>query len=430
MTRTIGLILVLLLCLPLLAHYYVPGQLPEHPILLKGGDLYTVSNGVLEQTDLLIVGDRIAEIGKNLAPPASAEIIDVSGKRVYPGLIEPATTIGLVEIGEVRATVDSREVGRIHPEVQAHVAYNPDSEIIPTTRATGVTTALIVPRGGVIAGRSSLLNLDGWTWEDAAEKLDLGLHVNWPRERIVNAWWMEESAEEQRENNAENRRQLTEAFAQAKAYALARAAGADKGLDTRWEAMLPALNGEMPLFIQADDYGQIEQAIHFAHENQLRLVLVGGKDSWQVADLLAARDIPVILGQTQSLPAREDEPYDLPYSCASLLDQAGVKFCFSSEYSATGARNLPFQAGQAVAGGLGQEAALRAVTLSTAEILGVADQLGSLETDKKATVVVSAGDILNPLTAKVEMVFIGGKPVDLNSRHLELYKKYRTRLQQ
>ena len=430
MTKRLALILLLLYCVPLLAYDYVPGKLPGHPVLLKGGDLYTVSAGVLEQTDLLIDGDRIVEIGKSLTVPPDAEVIDVSGKRVYPGLIDAATSIGLVEIGEVRATDDRREVGSIHPEVLAHLAYNPDSEIIPTTRITGVTTALVVPRGGVIAGRSSLMNMDGWTWEDAGEKLNVGLHVNWPRERLITAWWLQETPAEQRKQNAENRRLLTDAFEQAKGYALARAAGVDKGLDERWEAMLPALSGEQPIFIHANDYGQIEQAVHFAQENELEIVIVGANDSWQLAELLAENHIPVVLGATQSLPAREDEPYDLPYRCASLLAQAGVKFCFSSEYSATGSRNLPFQAGQAVAGGLDQGAALRAVTLAAAEILGVEDQLGSLEAGKKATIVVSDGDILNPLTAGVELVFIGGKPVDLDSRNLELYRKYRTRLTQ
>lgn len=430
MIRRLLLILMLLGCGTLQAYDEIPGKLPGHPVLFKGGDLYTVANGVMPATDILIDGDKITAIGKDLTAPPDAEVIDVTGQRVYPGLIDPATVLGLIEIDEVRATDDRSEVGRIHPEVQAHVAYNPDSDIIPTIRCNGITTALIVPRGGVIAGRSSLMNLDGWTWEDAGVKLDLGLHVNWPRERILTAWWMQRTAEEQRKDNAENRRQLTKAFADAKAYYLARQAGVDKGLDERWEAMTPLFTGDMKLFINADDYGQIEQAVHFAKDNGFKMILVGGKDSWQLTDLLRENDIPVVLGRVLELPAREDDPYDMAYSVAGILARAGVKICFSSEYDATGVRNLPFQAGEAIAYGLDPETALRAVTLTTAEILGVADQIGSLETGKKATIVVSGGDILNPLTAKVRMVYIDGRPVDLNNRNLELYNKYRTRLEE
>ncbi len=411
-----------------LAHDYSPGERQRRPVLLRGGDLYTVSHGIKEVTDLLFEDGRITRIGQNLTPPDNTEVIDVSGKRVYPGLIAPYTTIGLIEIGEVRATNDISEVGQNNPNVQAHVAYNPDSEIIPTVRANGVTTALVVPHGNLVLGRSVLVNLDGWTVEDAAEKFDVGLHIRWPRASVVTAWWMDKSPEEQKTEMIENRRKIRGVFDDASAYYIARQADPTIPRDLRWDAMVPVLAGDLPTFILADDYRQIEQAIAFAEEYGVSAVIVGGSDAWMAADLLNEKDIPVIVGRTQSLPAREDEGYDLTYRLPALLAEAGVKFCLSSAGSDGGSswsvRNLPFQAGQAVAFGLSPEDALRAVTLSTAEILGVDVDLGSLQPGKKATLVVADGDILNPLTHHVVMEFIEGRRINLDSKQRELYRKY------
>jgi len=425
--RYLVLSTVLLIAATAVAHDYTPGTKQTEPILLKGGDLYTISDGVLETTDLLFIDGRITAIGENLTAPPGGRVIDVTGMQVYPGLIAPWSALGLVEIGEVRATLDLQEVGQVHPEIQAHIAYNTDSEIIPTVRSNGITTALIVPRGGVISGRSSLMNLDGWTYEDAAEKLNLGLHVNWPQERIITAWWMEKTAEEQKEDNAKSRRQLIEAFEAARSYYLAIQADPTIATDTRWEAMRPLFTGEMKLFIHADEYRQIEQAVAFAVKNNLRTVLVGGREAHQLTDLLKEHDIPVVLGSLHVTPLREDDDYDLPYRLPKLLSEAGVRFCISSGSSATGTMNLPFQAGQAVALGLSPEEALRSVTLSAAEILGVAKDLGSLEVGKKATLIVAAGDILDVLTNRVVLEFIEGREVDLDNRHRELYRKYRAR---
>ncbi|MCX6832660.1 MAG: amidohydrolase, partial [candidate division Zixibacteria bacterium] len=190
------MILTILCAATAMGHNLVPGAKQNHPILLKGGDLYTVKNGVLQRTDLLFEQGRISQIGKNLSVPIGTEVIDVTGKRVYPGLIDAATSLGLVEIGEVRATRDAGEVGTVTPEVQSHIAYNTDSEIIPTVRANGITTALVAPTGGVICGRSSLINLDGWTKEDATEKFNVGLHVNWPSASASWSWSDQRPAEE------------------------------------------------------------------------------------------------------------------------------------------------------------------------------------------------------------------------------------------
>ncbi|HSH00246.1 MAG TPA: amidohydrolase family protein [candidate division Zixibacteria bacterium] len=412
-----------------LAHDYVPGKTQNEPALLKGGDLYTVSDGVKPATDLIFEKGRITQIGKNLTAPEGARVIDVSGKRVYPGVIAPYTSIGLIEVGSVRATNDLDEVGSVNPEVSAHIAYNPDSEIIPTVRANGITTVVVAPRGGLIRGRSSLINLDGWTKEDASEVVDLGLHISWPGVAISTGWWVTQSPDEQREQQAKSRKLITDAFDEAKAYYEAKKAnGGLAKHDLRWEAMIPVFEKTMPVFIEADDYRQIDQALAFADKYDINIIIVDGFESWKMADELSRRGVPVILRSTQSNPQRQDYDYDLPFRIPRLLHDAGVKFCFSKGGSSTSswdARNLPFQAGQAVAFGLDPAAALRGLTLSTAEILGVDADLGSLTVGKKATIVVSDGDIMDQLTNRVVYEFIEGRAVDLNNKHKELFEKYR-----
>ncbi len=423
----------LLVTAPTEAHDYVPGKPQSHPILLKGGDLYTVSSGVLEKTDLLFEAGSITQIGKNLTPPSEAEVIDVTGERVYPGLIAPETGLGLTEIGAVRATRDGSETGSITPEVRTHIAYNPDSEILPTVRSNGITTALVVPGGSLIRGRSSLLNLDGWTKEDAAEKLDLGLSVSWPRASIITAWWMTQSAEEQKKNIKKSRKRLIDAFEEAHRYYLAKKHSSKKSSanlpqDLRWEAMAPVFSGDMPVMISANDYRQIDEALELAKKYNLRIIIVGGAESWKIAKRLKRANVPVILRRVQSMPMRQDDGYDEAFLLPKKLADAGVTFCFSNSAggpSTWDSRNLPFQAGQAIGAGLSPEAALRSLTLTTAEILGVADRIGSLEIGKKATIVVSDGDLLDALTNRVVYEFIGGRRVDLNNRHKALYEKYR-----
>lgn len=413
-----------------MAHDYTPAPPQNHPVLLKGGDLYTVSQGVMTATDLLFEKGRITQIGKNLSAPADANIIDVSGKRVYPGLIAPETSIGLIEIGAVDATNDLDELGGITPEVRSHIAYNPDSEIIPTVRLAGITTAVVAPRGSLVRGISCLMNMDGWTKEDAAEIMELGLHVGWPRSSINTAWWESRTPEEQKKQQAKNRKELTDLFDGAREYATAKDAGTVEKLDIRWESMLPAIRGEMPVFIVAQDYRQIDQALVFAEKYGLKIVIVGGAESWRLTERLVRQNVPVVLRRTHSMPYRQDYDYDMAFKVPRLLEEAGVKYCFSNITGGTSSwdtRSLPFQAGQAVAFGLSAESALRGVTLSTAEILGVADDLGSLDVGKRATIIVSEGDVLDQLTNRVVYEFIQGRPVDLNSRHKELFEKYKSK---
>ncbi len=417
-------ILLLILATATVAHDYVPGVDQDHPILLKGGNLYTVSDGILNGYDLLFENGKISQIGQNIVAPENSEIIDVSGKNVYPGLISANSSIGLIEIGAVDATNDIAEKGKNNADVQSHIAYNPDSEIIPSVRSNGITTALIVPGGRLIKGQSSLINLDGWTKEDAMEKQNVGLHVGCPGMSIISAWWMEKTPEEQKKEHENNIKAIFQLFDEAKIYFDAKKADPAMKIDSRWEAMIPALKKEMPVFIHASDIRQIKLSVALSIKYDLDIIIVGGNEAWKAADLLKENNIPVILNRTQTRPMRQDDAYDQSYTQPKLLLDAGIKFCLSYG-SATSERNLPFQAGQAAAFGLTKEEALRSITLSVAEILGVEKELGSLEIGKKATLIVSDGDVLDMLGNNIILEFINGKMVDLNNRHKELYNKYR-----
>ncbi|HRC85338.1 MAG TPA: amidohydrolase, partial [Thermoanaerobaculia bacterium] len=276
---------------PLAAYPQVPGQAPGHPVLLQRGDLYTVSHGVLPATDLVIDGGKIVAIGKGLPVPAGAEVIDVSGKRVYPGLIAAVNSLGLVEIDAVRATRDQNERWPVAPEVLASTAYNPDSELIPVTRAGGVTTAQVMPVGGLIRGRSFVVHLDGWTREDAALKPLDGLVMAWPPP-LIEARPSVPGSEDLRKESEEARETLRVAFTDARSYALARKADPSLPVEARWEAMRPLFERKMPLYVLADDVRQIREALAFGREQGLSLVILGGLESDLVADQLVADGVP------------------------------------------------------------------------------------------------------------------------------------------
>ena len=265
-----------------LAHDYVPAPPQQKPVLLRGGTVHTVSGEVLQATDVLFENGRITALGTNLEPPAGAEIIDVSGKHVYPGLIAPATVIGLREIDAVRAMRDDSEVGSITPEVRADVAWNPDSEIIPTVRSNGIAVAQIAPRGRMLRGRSFITNMDGWTKEDAAVRLEDGVWLAWPSASLNGPSSGKERAK-RLEQLEKDRMELDEAFADARAYQKRVAAGEDTPTDIRWDALRPVLDGTMPLYVVANDFRQILEVIDFASRQKVQVVLAGGRESGRAA---------------------------------------------------------------------------------------------------------------------------------------------------
>lgn len=410
------------------AHDMVPGAVQQNPILLTGLTVHTVANGVQVDTDVLVEQGKIAAIGKNLTAPAGAKVLALDGKHLYPGLIALANQLGLIEISAVRSTDDSREVTNTNADIRAKVAYNADSEVIPTVRSNGFTHSMVYPSGAMIMGQSSLMQLDSWNYQDAVTKDDTGLHVNWPNADSIGSRWNPRPAAEVRKSNEKNLAKLQQYFAEAKAYYDAEQAGLNYGKDSRWQAMLAFFSGDLPLFVHADDARQMQQAMLFAKEYKVALTIVGGRDSWRIADELAANNVAVIYTAPFGLPTRSDENYAQAYKTPAVLQQAGVNFALSLDgYWDT--RNLVFAAGQAINYGLTPEQALRSVTINAAKIAGSADSLGSIEVGKSASLVVSDGDIFDYLTHKISYMLINGREVDLNNRNKQLHDKYKHRIE-
>jgi hypothetical protein len=342
---------------------------------------------------------------------------------VYPGVIAMDTTIGLNEIEAVRATRDSREVGGVTPEVAGHIAFNADSEVIPTIRYHGITHAQVVPEGSLVNGQSSLMQLDGWNYQDSLVAGEVGVHISWPRTYVVDTWWERRTPAEQREANAKALKRLKDVLADAKAYYDAKQANPDIAVDQRWDAMLGLYDGSKKLFVHAQDKRQMEQALDVAQEYGFDLVLMGAADAWRLTERLVKTQTPVVFGSPFGLPARDDEGYDQAFSTPAKLAEAGVNFAISYP-GYWDVRNLPFAAGQSVAFGLDVDEAVKAITLKPAEFMGLDDQLGSLEVGKSASLSVSKGDLLDPVGQDLTHLFINGRAVELESRHTELYEKY------
>ena len=364
--------------------------------------------------------------------PANTLIIDLAGKHVYPGFIECYSRLGLTEIGAVKSTNDYRELGQINPNVRAEFAINPESEYFPVTRANGITMAVTLPSSGLISGKSALIKLDGWTWEDMTITAPVSMIMNWP-ELHVKTGRRSKPADEQMKEIQKNRDLLKKTFQDARAYLAAREAAKQNNIpfhkqDLKLESLIPVLKGELPVWITANSLLQIESAVRWADELNIRMALVGGTEANYATDLLKKRNIPVIITSILKLPAHRDSDIDEPFSLPLKLYRAGIKYCIAST-GASNVRNLPYHAAKAAAYGLPKEEALKAITLYPAEIIGISDRVGSLEKGKDATLMVTNGDPLE-ITTEVEKLYIQGRATDLMNKHKQLYLKYQERYRQ
>lgn len=350
--------------------------------------------------------------------------IYADGMHVYPGFIATNSTLGLLEIDAARPTNDMAETGTFKPSMRAAIAYNTDSEIIPTVRSNGVLMAQITPRGGIISGTSSVMQLDAWNWEDALIREDDGLHLNWPQVYHKHNDKGKVSIEKVKTYD-QQLREIELFFSEAKAYCN----DAEPALkEVRYEALRGVLEGKQTLYVHAQDVKSMTEAIHFKKEHSIaKMVIVGGYDAWMIPDMLKENDVAVMIRKIHEVPLRKDEDVDLPFKIPSLLYKAGIKFCIQNEceMERTDLRNLPFQAGTAVAHGLPYEEAVRALTLTPAQILGIDATCGTLEPGKDATLFISKGDALDMTTNAVLHAFIQGRDIDLSSKQTELYEKYK-----
>ncbi len=421
---------------PARAHDRIPAPPQKEPVALTGGTVHTVSGPVMENATVLFDDGRIVAVGTSVDIPANARRVDISGKHVYPGMIEAVSQLGLVEIDAVRATVDYSETGDINPNVRAETAVNPDSERIPVTRSNGISAAGVLPTGGLVSGMAALMALDGWTWEDMTIAAPAGLVVNWPGMRAVDVYGSGEGAQSRIDAMERNLARLDELFRNARAYMKAFEAAEEPGsgaprpkTDLRLESLIPVLRGDVPVWVSAERLEEIEAAVEWAGRWNVRLVILGGYDAPKAAGLLKRNDVPVIVTPVNRLPARRHSPYDESYTVAGRLHEQGVRFCIAGGDSYGNERNMPYHAAMAAAFGLPKDEALRAVTLSAAEILGVGERMGAIEAGRDATLIVTDGDPLE-ITTTVERMFIMGRDVDLENRQTELYRKYSEKYRQ
>lgn len=428
MRAAMRLLLAMLLVVPgVIASDEIPAPAQTRPIVLKGAMIHPVSGPDIASGTVIFDKGKITAIGADAAAPPDAEVVDATGKHVYPGLISANTVLGLIEIGAVRATVDIAESGKINPNARSITSVNPDSELLPVTRANGILTALAAPEGGLLSGQSAVVRLDGWTPEEMTVRAPAAMHLRWPEMRINREPRAPKSPEDQQKEIDKSIKTIRDAFGIARSYWQARKAPPPHfEADQRWEAMLPIFDGKLPLFVHANSVAQIEAALAFAKEAQLKITIVGGQDAWRMAPQLKETDTAVIFALPTALPPRRDDPYDSQFANAARLHEAGVRFCIARagrESEAPHERTLPYEASMAAAYGLPKEEALKAVTLYPAQILGVADQLGALEVGKAATLIVTNGDPLD-FPTNVEMAFIDGRKIDLSNRQTRLRDKY------
>ncbi|MBV8816794.1 MAG: amidohydrolase family protein [Acidobacteriaceae bacterium] len=429
------------------------GSLPllagnDDTFLIRGATVHPVSSPEIQNGSILVRDGKIVGVGRNLSAPKGVKVIEAKGMHVYPGMIDSATQIGLSEISAVRETVDVGELGEFNPQLRAEIAINPSSEHIPVVRANGITTVIALPmsegRGGgmgrgaapqppIITGQAALVHLDGWTWEEMDVKKSAAMAMDFPTIAASAGRFSDEMTSVPRGPSFADRtrqyetqmRELREFFEEARRYQTAKSSGTPLKPDLKFEAMLPVLEGKMPMMIVATRERAIRDAVKFSEDEKVKIVIADPKELGSMGPVLKEKGIPVILGATLALPLKEDDPYDAAFTLPGEFYKAGVKFAFGT-FNNQFSRNLPYQAATAVAFGLPYEEALKAVTLNAAEIWGVADRVGSIEEGKWADLMMTDGDPLETKT-QVKQLFIKGKNVDLENKHHRLYEKYMNR---
>jgi imidazolonepropionase-like amidohydrolase len=405
----------------------VPSIADAQSLVIRGATIHTLAGPPIPGGTVTIDNGRIAGVGESTSEPAGVPVLDATGLHVYPGLFDAASALGLTEIDAVDVTNDALELGEFNPHLQAFRAVHPPSEHLPVARANGITHAMTAPaaRPAGVGGQASVVSLNGWTVEEMLVSPSVGFVFAWPTIQQGGRGSSGQSYQEAKREYDEQVRRLAGWLEDARRYDKAVQARQAVTRDLKLEAFSQVTRRELPLLLAADEERYIRDAIDFAATHDIRVVIVGGEQAWKVRDELANRSVPVILGPTQALPSGPDEAYDERYAAPALLHEAGVKIAFAT-FSASDSRTLPFQAGNAVPYGLPHDEALRAITVSPAEIYGIADRLGTIAVGKLANLIVTDGDPLDYST-EVRHVIIAGQDVGLENRQLDLYEKYRSR---
>lgn len=399
---------------------------------ITNGTIHVGNGTVIENGTIVISNGKITSVGAGAGSPGSdARVIDAKGKHVYPGLILANTDIGLKEIANgVRASNDHTELGEFNSNIRAITAYNTDSRVMAVLRSNGILLASVAPQGGSVSGSSTIVQLDAWNWEDAAYQMDAGMHITLPsfisrgggRRFGGFPGFPGAGGADAGKSALEKVEEIKSFFRQAKAYIQE---PVHSNVNLKLEAMRPLIEKKQKLFVHGDQIKQMLIAIDFAKEFGVDVVIVGGSESFQIADLLKANNISVILDQCLNLPATEDDDIDQPFKTPAALQKAGVLYCISDDDANTRYRNLSYNAGIAATFGLTKEEALSAITLNAAKILGVEGKTGSIEVGKDANIVVSEGDLLDMKSSTVTDALIQGRQINLDNKQKQLYERYK-----
>ena len=406
--------------------------------VIKGATVHTVSGADIPNGSVIVRNGKIMGVGKNLPAPKDMKVIDGKGLHVYPGMIDAGTEIGLIEINSVRETSDTTELGKFNPQLVALTAVNPESEHIPVTRFNGITSAITMPSGQLISGQVSLIHLDGWTTDEMGIKPRAGLHLRMPTIATPRGGFQGDSGDipaalaargsftQAKQNFDKEMAELNEFFETSRRYMQLKAAQpAGFKPDLKLEAMIPVIEGKVPVLITAVREREIKDALAFAEKQKLKIILLRAREAYKVTKEIKAANVPVVLGPTLALPMNEDDPYDRQYTTPADLQKAGILFSIGTLQGKANlaSRNLPYQAAQAVAFGLPHDEAIKAITKNAAIIWGVSDLIGTIEEGKWADLLLTDGDPLEATTT-VKKVFIKGKASDMQSKHKQLYDKY------
>ncbi len=400
-----------------------PAQKQSEILTLSGATAHIGNGTVIVNSNITFENGRITAVG-GPSSPVRGKVVDISGQHIYPGIIAPVSTLGLVEIDAVRPTQDEDEIGDYLPNIRSLIAYNAESKLVESSRPNGILLAQIAPQGGTISGTSSIVQLDAWNWEDAAVKVDDGIHLHWPNSYSQGRWWMGE--DRGWKPNKKYEKVITEIntyLANASAYGKTTSPNANEG----FKATLGLFDGAKKLYLYADGEKEIIDGITLCKEAGIKnIVLVGGYEAYKIIDFLKQNNIPVIVDRVHATPQGDDDDYDLPYKLPKLLSDGGLMVSLNAvgQMERMNTRNLPFYAGQVVGQGLDKEEALKMITSNTAKILGIDTDYGSLETGKSATFFVSEGDALDMRTNQVTHAFIDGRAVSLETHQTELWKRY------
>lgn len=398
-------------------------------VTIHGATAHIGNGEVIENSLIIFENGKLTYVGSaNVKRTWVGTVVNATGKHVYPGFIAANASLGLAEVDAVRATVDVDEVGSMLPHIRSLIAYNAESQVVESMRPNGVLMAEVAPRGGTISGTSSVMQLDAWNWEDAAIKVDNGIHMNWPGSFTSGRWWLgEDPALKPDKNYPKNVKMIADYFADAKSYFN----GSKSNVNLEFEAMKGLFNGSQILYVHVSGHKEITDAVNTAKKAGINdIVIVHGNGAEKVADLLVKNDIPVVIDRAHRIPNNIDDDYDLPFRNAKILMDAGITVAIGMEgqMERMNTRNLPFYAGTYAAYGVSKEKAVAMITGNAAKALGIDDIAGTLEVGKDATLFISAGDALDMRTNIVEHAFIQGRKISLETKQTKLWKRYDTKI--